>query len=63
MKVYVITKAKSEDYHGRYDTTIEVHAVQENAQKRVDTLIEENNESDVDYWYTTYHVIEKIQSN
>lgn len=55
-KVHVIIKTESKDYHGTYEEIVSIHGDQQDAQNKVNKLIEENFDYDTDYYYETYDV-------
>lgn len=48
-RVFIIIKATSVDYHGRYEEIINVYANKLKAQEDVD-LLNSNRSYDVEYW-------------
>ena len=55
-KVYIIIESKSEDYHGRYDTIISVHADYQLAMDKCDRLKKQNYNPNIEYCVDTYEI-------
>ena len=56
IKVYIVMKSESVDYHGTYHEIIQVYSNKEDADKKVKELSEDNYNVNIEYFIDIWNV-------
>ena len=56
IKVYIVMKSESVDYHGTYNEIIQVYSNKEDADKKVKELSEDNYNVNIEYFIDIWNV-------